>query len=72
MVLVEDLKLFLLGVTPGGLPPLTLCERFLPGVGARFGAGFLNGDSGRGKEGLLGLNCGLGGLAPGPTVCAKR
>lgn len=42
---------------------------FLPGVGARFGC-FLNGDSGRGSEGLpLGLKTGLGARAPGPTDC---
>lgn len=44
-------------------------ENCRPGVGCRFGC-FLNGDSGLGRDGLdLGLNCGLGGLAPGPMDC---
>lgn len=70
-MVVEARKLFLLGVVaddrPGGLPPRTLCDRFLAGVGARLGA-FLSGDSGLGNEGRLGLKLGLGGRAPGPTV----
>lgn len=32
------------------------------------GGCFLNGDSGRGKDGLLGLKDGLVGRTPGPTV----
>jgi len=73
-VVVDALKLGLLGVVvdprPGGLPPLVLCESCLAGVGARLGGCFLNGLSGLGSEGRLGLNCGLVGLAtPGPTDC---
>lgn len=65
-VVVEPRRLLLLGVTPG-LTPRWLCDKFLAGVGARLG-GFLNGDSGRGREGLLALKAGLVGLTPGPTV----
>ncbi len=71
-VVVEERKLFLLGVVaverPGGLPPRTLCDKFLAGVGARLG-GFRRGDSGLGSEGRFGLRLGLGGRAPGPIVC---
>ena len=67
---VELLK-FLLGVSPGRGPPRWLCDSVRAGVGARFGAFRLNGDSGLGREGLLGLKAGLGGRAPGPTVCAN-
>ena len=55
-----------------GFTPRVLWLSVRPGVGARFGGCFLNGLSGRGREGRLGLNCGLGGRAPGPTVCANR
>ena len=65
---VDALMLLLLGVKPGRVPR-TLCENELAGVGWRFGGCFLNGDSGRGNDGLLGLKFGLGGRAPGPTVC---
>jgi hypothetical protein len=60
----------LFGVTPtGGRPPLTLWERpFEFDDGARLDC-FLSGDSGLGSDGLLGLNIGLAGLAPGPTDC---
>lgn len=68
---VEVLKLFLLGVTEEASPvrgvPRVLADKALPGVGARLGVGFLKGDSGRGRDGLFGLNVGLVGLAPGPT-----
>lgn len=69
---VEVLRLFLLGVLaelkPARGVPRVLADRVLAGVGARFGGCFLNGDSGRGNEGLLGLKVGLDGLAaPGPT-----
>jgi len=66
-VFVEPRRLLLLGVTPGRMP-LVLCDSCLAGVGARLGGCFLNGDSGRGREGLLGLKLGLVGLTPGPTV----
>ena len=63
---VEDVRV--------GRPPRTLCESGLTplaGVGARFGGGFLNGDSGLGpSEGRLALNCGLvGRTAPWPSIC---
>lgn len=59
---------FLAGVTPRpGV--LVLAERFRAGVGRRSGAGFLNGDSGRGRDGRFGLKVGLEGRAPGPTDC---
>lgn len=70
---VEALRLFLLGVVaelkPGRGVPRVLAESVRPGVGTRFGGCFLNGDSGRGREGLFGLKVGLDGLAPGPTDC---
>lgn len=69
---VDALRLVRLGVVVGaraGRPPRTLCESVRAGVGARLGGCFLNGDSGLGSEGRLALNCGLIGLAPGPTVC---
>lgn len=50
--------------------PDWLCESALPGVGAKLGC-FLSGDSGRGRDGLLGLKEGLDGRAPGPTDCEK-
>lgn len=79
---VEALKLFLLGVTPGRPPGPTLAPKLgftprvlwlsaRPGVGWRLGGCFLNGLSGRGRDGLFGLKEGLGGLAPGPIVCAN-
>jgi hypothetical protein len=44
-------------------------EPFLLGVGARLGC-LRKGDSGRGRDGLLGgLKEGLGARAPGPTDC---
>lgn len=70
-VVVDFAKLLLLGVIPGRGVPRVLCDRFLAGVGARLGGCFLNGDSGRGSDGLLGLKFGLGGRAPGPTDCAN-
>lgn len=71
---VEALRLFLLGVLaelkPARGVPRVLADRALAGVGAKLGGCFLNGDSGRGKEGRFGLKVGLDGLAvPGPTVC---
>ena len=69
LVEVDALSEDLLGVGPnGGRPPRTLCERCRAGVGAKVGC-FLNGDSGRGKEGRFDLNIGLVGRAPGPTDC---
>jgi hypothetical protein len=67
---VDALNDGLFGVTPrGGPPPLTLCERpFELELGARLDC-FLSGDSGLGRDGRLGLNIGLAGLAPGPTDC---
>ena len=51
------------------VPPRGPIDPVREGVGCRLG-GFRSGDSGRGKEGLdFILNCGLGALAPGPTVC---
>ena len=72
-MVVEPLKLLpLLGVTPmPGRAPRVLCDSALAGVGAREGGCFLNGLSGRGSEGRLGLKEGLGGRAPGPTVWAN-
>lgn len=59
---------FLAGVTPRpGV--LVLAESCRAGVGRRSGAGFLNGDSGRGRDGRFGLKVGLKGRAPGPTEC---
>lgn len=46
----------------GVIPP------FLPGVAGRAGV-LRSGDSGRGSDGRLFLNCGLGARAPGPTDC---
>jgi hypothetical protein len=70
---VDWRMLVLLGVVvdiPGRWPPRTLAERPLPGVGARFGGGRRNGDSGRGSDGRFGLNSGLEGrAAPCPIVC---
>jgi hypothetical protein len=64
-----------LGEYRGVLAPDTLFENddggaggCLPGGGARVGL-FLNGDSGRGKDGLFALCAGLGARAPGPTDC---
>jgi len=72
-VVVDALRLFLFGVVvelrPGGLPPRVLCDSVRPGVGARLGGCFLNGDSGLAMDGRLGLNIGLMGRAPGPTDC---
>ena len=60
LVVVVALKFGLFGVVVEapkfGRPPLTLWDRCLAGVGARFGACFLNGDSGRGRLGRRGLN----------------
>lgn len=67
LVVVEARRFGLLGVKPGRTPRW-LCERDPAGVGARFGGCFLNGDSGRGNDGLLGLKLGLVGRAPVPTV----
>lgn len=65
---VEDLNvLFLLGVMPARGVPRTLEER-LEEVGARLGGFLRKGDSGRGREGRLGLKLGLEGRTPGPTV----
>lgn len=51
---------------PEGVTDPALC-----GVGARLGV-FLYGDSGRGNDGRpIGLNCGLGARAPGPTDWAN-
>ena len=66
-VIVDLLKLLLEGVMPG-LPPLTLWLSCLFGVGCNDGA-FRSGLSGRGRDGRLGLNCGLVGRAPGPIDC---
>ena len=50
-------------------PPRGPIDPAREGVGCKFGC-FLNGDSGRGNDGLdFNLSCGLGALAPGPTVC---
>lgn len=78
---VEALKLFLLGVMPGRAPGPTLAAKpgmprvlwlsVRPGVGCRLGGCFLNGLSGRAREGRFALKDGLGGRAPGPTVCAN-
>ena len=54
-----------------GATPRVLWLRVRPGVGWRLGGCFLNGLSGRGIDGRLGLKDGLGGRAPGPTVCAN-
>jgi hypothetical protein len=49
--------------------PDGVMEPFLLGVGARLGC-LRKGDSGRGRDGLLGgLKEGLGARAPGPTDC---
>lgn len=67
---VDALNDGLFGVTPtGGRPPRTLWDRFFElDPGARLDC-FLSGDSGLGRDGRLGLNIGLAGLAPGPTDC---
>ncbi len=57
----------LFGVMPGRVPRV-LWERLRADVGARFGAGLRKGDSGRGREGRLGLKLGLEGRTPGPMV----
>ena len=55
----------------GREPILWLVEKLRAGVGCKFGC-FLNGDSGLDRDcRSLGLNSGLGGRAPGPTVCAN-
>ena len=67
--MVDDLKLGVVVGARTGLPPRTLCESALAGVGAKLGGCFLNGDSGLAIDGRLGLNFGLLGRAPGPTDC---
>lgn len=63
------------GLANRGGAPIALFEKpegvrppFRAGVAVRFG--LRRGDSGRGSDGRpLGLNCGLGARAPGPTDC---
>lgn len=72
---VDFAKLLLLGVVvliPGrGVVPRVLADNARPGVGAKLGAALLSGDSGLGRDGLLGLSMGLEGLTPGPTDCVN-
>ena len=66
---VEAFRFGFPGVVAVRVPLVLLASGLRAGVGCRLGVCLRSGDSGRGRDGLLGLNCGLCGLAPGPSDC---